>query len=127
MHKPTLYKALRLFIASVWLINGLFCKVLNLVPRHRQIVGEILGEGYAPILTTLIGFAEIGMAAWILLGWWPRLNAVTQIAIIATMNVLEFILVPHLLLWGYLNSLFAFMFILLIAGNEYYRTQTLKA
>ncbi len=117
----------RVIIALVWLVNGLFCKLLNLVPRHQQIVGEILGNVYAPILTKLIGVSEIGMAIWILSGIKPRFVAYVQVVIIITMNILEFILVPELLLWGRLNGLFAFMFVLLIVYYEYSRTQTLKA
>ena len=49
------------FIAAVWLINGLFCKVLNLVPRHEAIVSRILHTNNARLLTILIGLAEIGM------------------------------------------------------------------
>ncbi|MEY4902626.1 MAG: hypothetical protein RLZZ292_441 [Bacteroidota bacterium] len=94
-------------IAAVWFINGFFCKVLNLVPRHQQIVARILGDDYAPLLTKLIGFGEIAMAIWILSGLFPRWNTYTQIALIATMNVLEFFLVPDLLLWGHGNIVFA--------------------
>lgn len=113
-------KLLNYCIAAVWLANGLFCKVLNLAPRHQQIVAGILGEQYATVFTKAIGFAEIGMAAWVVAALWPRLNAVTQIVIIAVMNVLEFILVPDLLLWGRLNLLFACMFILVIWYNTFY-------
>lgn len=113
-------KLLNYCIAAVWLVNGLFCKVLNLVPRHQQIVARILSEQYSAMFTKAIGFAEIGMAAWVVAALWPRLNAVTQIAIIATMNVLEFILVPDLLLWGRLNLLFACLFILVIWYNTFY-------
>jgi uncharacterized membrane protein YphA (DoxX/SURF4 family) len=84
------------------------------VPRHQQIVARILGETYAPLLTKAIGFSEIIMAIWIVIGIFPRLNAWAQIIIIATMNILEFMLVPDLLLWGKTNAFFAFLFILLI-------------
>ena len=84
------------------------------MPRHQQIVSRILGETYAPILTKAIGVSEIVMAVWILSGIFPRLNAWTQIIIIAIMNILEFTLVPDLLLWGKANAFFAFLFILLI-------------
>jgi hypothetical protein len=113
-------KLLNYCIAAVWLANGLFCKVLNLVPRHQQIVADILGEQYSVVLTKAIGIAEIAMAGWIMAGIWPRLNAITQIATIAIMNVLEFILVPDLLLWGRLNLLFASLFILVIWYNAFY-------
>ena len=111
---------LNYFIAAVWIINGLFCKVLNLVPRHQEIVARILGNDHARLLTIAIGISETAMAAWILSGIKRRLNAITQIIIIATMNALEFILVPDLLLWGRFNALFALLFILLIFYNEFY-------
>lgn len=107
-------------IASIWLINGLVCKVLDLVPRHQEIVATILGQEHAAILTKAIGFSEIAMAVWILSGKWPRLNAISQMVIIAIMNVLEFILVPHLLLWGRLNLLFAVLLIVVIYYNEFH-------
>lgn len=110
---------IRYFIAIVWLINGLFCKVLNFVPRHQAIVGHILGEEYAFILTKLIGISEILMAFWIVSKIQARLNAITQIVIIATMNVLEFFLAKDLLLWGKANAFFAFCFICLIYWNEF--------
>lgn len=109
-----------MLIALVWLANGLLCKVLNLVPRHEQIVSRILGNEHARLLTTAIGISEIVMAIWVITGFKARFNAVTQIAIIATMNVLEFILVPDLLLWGKWNALFAFLFIGMIYLNEFY-------
>lgn len=107
-------------IAAVWLINGLFCKVLNGVPRHQEIVARILGNEHAALMTRLIGLAEITMAVWIVSRYRPGLNAILQIVIIATMNILEFNLVPDLLLWGRFNILFAFLFILLIGCNEYF-------
>jgi len=111
---------LNYFIAAVWIINGLFCKVLNLVPRHQEIIASILDSDHTRLLTIAIGISEIAMAVWILSGIRRRLNVITQIIIIATMNTLEFILVPDLLLWGRFNALFAFLFILLIFYNEFY-------
>ena len=110
---------LNYLIAAVWIANGLFCKVLNLVPRHREIVARIIGNTHAVVLTRAIGFAEVMMAIWILSGIRTKLNAVTQVVVIAMMNSLEFILVPDLLLWGKFNALFAFLFILLILYNEF--------
>ena len=111
---------LNYLIATVWIANGLFCKLLNLVPRHEEIVARILGNEHAGLLTKAIGVSEIAMAIWILSGIKPRLNAITQITVIATMNVLEFILAPDLLLWGRFNLLFAVLFILVISYNEFY-------
>lgn len=113
------YQILNYFIAAVWFINGLFCKVLNLVPRHQEIVASILGNGHARLFTMLIGVSEIIMAIWILSGLRSRLNTIAQILIIAIMNILEFALVPDLLLWGKANIAFAFLFILLIYYNGF--------
>ena len=114
-------KILNIFIALVWLVNGLFCKVLNLVPRHQEIVGKILqiDKPTAIIFTFLIGVSEIIMAIWIISRIMHRFNAMAQITIISSMNILEFISVPKLLLWGKLNSFFALLFIVLIYFNEF--------
>jgi len=120
MSKPRIYNILTYGFAAVWIANGLFCKVLNLVPRHEQIVARILGNDYSRQLTITIGLSEIIMAAWILSGYKTKLNAIAQMAVVATMNLLEFLLVPDLLLWGELNSLFAFIFILIVYFNEFY-------
>ena len=119
MSRKQYHQFITYIIALVWAINGLYCKVLNFVPRHEQIVGRIVGVEYSRILTVLIGLAETLMAIWILIRLYSRANAVLQIIVIATMNILEFILVPDLLLWGKLNAIFAFLFILLIYFNEF--------
>lgn len=112
-------KTITYLISLVWITNGLLCKVLNLVPRHEQIVSRILGNDYSRLLTVLIGLSEIVMAIWVLGGFKKRFCAITQMVVIATMNALEFILAPDLLLWGKFNSLFAFLFILVIYSNEF--------
>ena len=119
MKDKTIHKLLTYCIAVIWLVNGLFCKVLNLVPRHQQIVAGILGDKYSRTLTILIGLSEIAMAIWILSNIKTRLNAISQIIIIAAMNTLEFLLVPSLLLWGKYNSVFAFLLIIAVYYNEF--------
>jgi hypothetical protein len=115
----SLHRLATVLIAAVWLVNGLACKVLGLVPRHEAIVARILGAEHAPLLTRIIGVAEIAMAAWIVAGVAARANALLQIALIAAMNALESVLAPDLLLWGRANALFALAFILLIAWNAF--------
>ena len=114
-----LYRTISVLIAFVWLVNGLFCKVLNLVPRHQQIVEQILGTGHSRLLTVLIGISEIVMTIWVLSNYRSRINAITQMIVIGTMNILEFLLVPQLLLWGRFNIVFAIIFIALIYYNEF--------
>jgi len=114
MNQSKTYNILTYFIASVWFVNGLFCKVLNLVPRNQEIVARILGSHNSEIITIIIGILEIIMTIWILTNYKSKLNALTQIIILATMNIIEFMFAKDLLLWGKFNSLFAILFILIV-------------
>ncbi|MES2412054.1 MAG: DoxX-like family protein [Bacteroidota bacterium] len=122
MANKNIHKIVTYCIAAVWIANGLFCKVLDFVPRHQEIVERItnVDRPSAAYLTILIGISEIIMAVWILSGYRSKLNTIAQIIIIASMNTLEFMLAPDLLLWGKLNSLFAFLFILVVYFNEFH-------
>jgi uncharacterized membrane protein YphA (DoxX/SURF4 family) len=125
MTNKIIYTFLTYCISLVWIINGFFCKVLNLVPRHQQIVAKILGSQHAQFYTIAIGSCETLMAVWILSRIKTRINAIVQIAIVASMNTLEFIIVPNLLLWGKLNAIFAFIFIVVVYCNEFYLNKKL--
>ncbi|MFT4534821.1 MAG: hypothetical protein ACJA1A_001239 [Saprospiraceae bacterium] len=114
-----LHKILTFFIAVIWLVNGLICKVLDIIPRHEEIVANILGNDYSRPLTVLIGLSEIVMGVWVLTKFKSKLNAIAQITIVATMNIIEFSIVPDLLLWGRLNIVFAFLFVGLVYYNEF--------
>jgi len=117
--KRTIHKILTYLIAIVWIINGLFCKLLNLVPRHQLIVARILGDEYPGFLTKAIGLSEVVMAIWILSSFKSRVCAVAQIIIVAAMNAIEFFLAPDLLLFGKMNSVLALFFVVLIYFNEF--------
>ena len=106
---------IRLCFASVWLFLGLWCKILNRVPRHRAIVGRILGEEHAQVLTFMIGFGEVAIAAWILSGYQWKWSCAAQILLVATMNLLEFALAPDLLTFGRFNLLVALAYITVVA------------
>lgn len=114
-----LYQILHVLISLVWFINGLYCKVLNFVPRHREIVARILGSGQAKELTIGIGLLEILLGIWILTGRKSVWCAWIQILLVATMNVMEFILVPDLLLFGKFNLLWATLFIIFVFIVEF--------
>ena len=120
MTRHNIYKIISYLISFVWLANGLLCKVLNLVPRHRLIVGRILGDENSKFLTILIGFLEMGLGLLIIAGYKPRLTTVGQIILVATMNILEFVLAPDLLLWGKVNLFFAILFIFVLYVNAFY-------
>ena len=115
----SLYTILRISFALVWFVNGFYCKILGMIPRHEFIVAKILGFEHAQQLTLAIGLAEVIMGFWILSGYRARFNAIVQITVVLLMNTLEVILVPELLLWGSLNMLFALLFVILIFINEF--------
>lgn len=119
MNKSRFYYIIHYLIALVWLINGLFCKLLNLVPRHQMIVARILGDSYSFIITKGIGIGEVLMCIWILSRYQNKINAIIQMSVIATMNIIEFYSARDLLLWKSGNIVFAFIFILLIYFNEF--------
>jgi uncharacterized membrane protein len=115
------HQPLTILIALVWLGNGLFAKVLGLAPRHQTIVQIITNtEGpSAALFTTGIGLLEILMSFWVISKYLSKTNAIVQIIVVATMNILEFFLAPDILLWGRMNSLFALLFIIAVYYNEF--------
>jgi len=110
---------INLLISFVWFSNGFFCKVLNLVPRHQEIVARILGAENAFVFTKIIGVLEIIMGFWVLSNYKSKWNALVQIVVVLTMNILEFILVPDLLLWGRFNIVFALIFVYFVYYNAF--------
>lgn len=117
--KIELAQTINYFIALVWLLNGLCCKVLNYVPRHQAIVGSILGEEHARFFTFLIGLGEIFIAIWILSGFKKFTCTWAQIAIVTLMNVLEFLYAKEFLLIGRLNFVFAGLFLVIVYMNTF--------
>lgn len=106
-------------IAAVWIGFGLFCKVLDLVPRHAEIVARILGTPYSDLITRGIGVLEATIGVWVLVGRQKRLTAIAQMTLVGTMNLLEAALAPDLLMWGPFNAVFALAFMGLIYVNEW--------
>ena len=125
--QPLSLRALRIFIALVWLIMGLGCKVMGWEPRHEEIVARILGDEFAPTLIILIGLSEVGMAVWIISGLYAKLCAWTQMILVAVMNVMEITLTRDLLLFGWMNGLVAAAFIALIYFTERLRARICQA
>jgi hypothetical protein len=112
-------KIITICCAFVWLINGLVCKLLGLVPRHQEIVGRILGDTHSYWLTKVIGVLEVLMCIWILSRIKPFWCTTMQIIIVLLMNVIEFVFAPDLLLFGRLNILVALFFISVVFLNEF--------
>lgn len=126
MHSGMKYlnRTVTVMIGFVWLVNGLMCKVLGIVPRHEAIVARILGVDYAHHLTIMIGLSEMVMAFWVWSGKWKRLNVWAQISLVATMNILESIIAHDLLLWSKWNLVWAGFFISIVYFNHRISKQT---
>jgi hypothetical protein len=90
--------AAQIVIGSVWVFHGLYSKILNGLPRHRLIVGKILGDANAGIATRVIGVLEMLLGLWAWTGWQPVGCAVVQTAAIVAMNSLEIFLARELLI-----------------------------
>lgn len=95
-------RCLSIMIAGVWIFHGLFSKIINGIPRHRAIVGRILGQDFSVGMTFLIGALEIALGIWILLGWRKKACALLQTSALVVMNTLEIWLAKDLLYspWG---------------------------
>ena len=119
MKRAAIHKILTILISLVWLINGLYAKVLGFVPRHQEIVARILGSEISFVAVKIIGALEICMFIWVISRKFSRLAAVMQIIIVMTMNILEFILVPDLLLFGRMNIIIALVFVCVVYVNEF--------
>ena len=91
-------RVLGMAIASVWVFHGLYSKILLGVPRHRQIVGRVLGEGIAGPATLTVGFLEVLLGIWILTGRKRTVCALVQTGAIFGMNTLEILLAKDLLI-----------------------------
>jgi len=78
----------RLALGGVWLHQGLWAKILDRDPSHREIVGRLPGmnAGRARDVTIAIGVAEVCMSVWIVSGYRARTCAVAQTALMAAFN-----------------------------------------
>src|SRR4051794_10304319 len=98
---PSVPRAARWLVAAVWLIHGLYNKLLDGSPRHLQIVQSTPGLDGATgeYALYVIGGGEVAIALWVLSGFTPRLCAAVQTLCLLSMNVLELAFARHLLLW----------------------------
>ena len=85
-------------IGTVWVFHGLYSKFLNGIPRHRLIVGRVLGNKIAGVATKLIGLLEVLLGLWVFSGWERTTCAAVQTLAIVGMNALEILLAGDLLI-----------------------------
>jgi len=94
----TFHIVAQILIGSVWVFHGLYSKIFNGIPRHRLIVGKILGSANAGIATKAIGLLELLLGIWAFTGCQPVGCALVQTAAIVAMNTLEICLAAELLI-----------------------------
>src|SRR5712672_1287320 len=88
----------QIVIGSVWIFHGLYSKILDGIPRHRLIVGKILGQTNATIATKAVGGLEVLLGLWAFSGWERTVCAGVQTFAIVGMNTLEIFLAGELLI-----------------------------
>ncbi len=85
---PKMVFAIRIVLASIWLYNGLWLKVVALDSHHLDILRAV-GHGTDPVfLSRLIGSCETLLGCGILSGLFYRFVSYFQIGIILLMNVI---------------------------------------
>jgi hypothetical protein len=83
------FAALTLLVGSVWVFHGFYSKILNGIPRHRAIVGQVLGAEWALPGTITVGILEVLLGLWAWTRWRRRGCATVQTLAIVAMNALE--------------------------------------
>ena len=112
----------RAAIASVWIYQGLWCKMLGRMPRHQEIVGTVpfLTASRAHRALVALGVLECAIALWVLSGMWAREAALLETFLLATMNAAGLIwasrAIPDPL--GMLLQNFAFLLLAWIAAGS---------
>jgi uncharacterized protein YqjF (DUF2071 family) len=88
-------------LAAVWLVHGLYNKLLGGSPRHLAIVQSVPGLGgeTGRHVLVAVGAGEMLIAAWMLSRRAPRACAAVQTVVLLSMNVLELTYARPLLLW----------------------------
>lgn len=81
---------IRFAVASVWLYEGFWCKVLGRLPRQEAIVESVPGLGgrVAHGFLLVLGYVECGIAVWVLSGWRAHWAALFQTILLAGMNTI---------------------------------------
>lgn len=89
---------MRMSIAVVWLYEGLWCKVLGMMPSQLAIVVELpgLSRERAQRLLKSVGAVEIFLGVWVLTGVHPGWCALGEVMLLLVMNANALMWARHL-------------------------------
>ena len=79
---------IRIAVASVWLYEGLWRKVLSRSPGQAAIVERVpfLSGARGRLFLSALGWAEAALGVWVLAGVRPWAAALAQTVLLASMN-----------------------------------------
>jgi uncharacterized membrane protein YkgB len=109
-------------MASVWIYQGLWCKLLGRMPHHLEIVGTVpfLNASRAHRVLAALGFLECLIALWVLSGIRAREAALVQTILLAAMNIAGLVWARRTIPdpFGMLLQNFAFLLLAWIAAGS---------
>ena len=75
-------------VATVWLYEGLWCKLLGCTPSQVEVVTAVprLGARFGVVFLKALGVLEVALTVWVISGVATGLCAVTQTAVLVTLN-----------------------------------------
>lgn len=90
---------LRGAVASVWLYEGLWSKLLGGASRQVDVVQSVpkFGEKFGRPFLLLLGWVEVALAVWILSGNYPALCAIAQVGLLVCLNINGLLWARHLI------------------------------
>lgn len=91
---------MRVSIAAVWLYEGLWCKVLGMMPSQLAIVTELPGfsRERAVVVWKSAGAVEIFLGIWVLTGVHPGWCALGEVMLLVVMNSNSLLWARHLVI-----------------------------
>ncbi|MGB8473758.1 MAG: DoxX-like family protein [Candidatus Acidiferrum sp.] len=79
---------IRLSVASVWLYEGLWCKLLGRVKSQVDVVTAVprLGPRFGLLFLKTLGVVEVALAVWVMAGIAPGTCAIVQTVLLILLN-----------------------------------------
>lgn len=93
------YWLIRIAVASVWLYEGLWCKLLRGEPREFEVVKAVprYGPRFGVPFLMVLGAVELAIALWVLSGLAPLVCAISQTVLLVSLNANGLLWARHLI------------------------------